>query len=179
MTAVTETEGKLLEIIDVERILSEVCPQPERFPEDIVTADIARLVSSMHLLIVDDSAVACNQIKRCVEGIGVKTTALNDGRQALSYLQVLADESVNVANEFLAVISDIAMPEMDGYILTAAIRADPRLADLYVVLHSSLSGGFNQAMVNKVGANAFRSKFLPDELATIIVNRVASRGHSG
>ena len=179
LTAVTETEGKLVEIIDVERILSEVCPQPEGFSEDIVTADIARLASSMHILIVDDSAVACNQIKRCVEGIGVKATALNDGRQALSYLQALADEGVNIANEFLAVISDIEMPEMDGYTLTATIRADPRLADLYVVLHSSLSGGFNQAMVNKVGANAFLSKFLPDQLAAIIVKRVASKGYSG
>ena len=86
LTAATENESKLAEIIDVERILLEVCPQSEGFSEDIVTADIARLASSMHILFVDDSTVACNQIKRCVEGIGVKTTALNDGGQALSYL---------------------------------------------------------------------------------------------
>ncbi|HAQ74683.1 MAG TPA: chemotaxis protein CheW, partial [Pseudomonas sp.] len=43
------------------------------------------------------------------------------------------------------------MPEMDGYRLTTEIRNDPRLKDLYVVLHTSLSGSFNLAMVQKVG----------------------------
>lgn len=178
LTAVTEADGKLVEIIDVERILSEVSPQQERFSEDIITADVARLALSRNILIVDDSSVARNQIKRCIERIGVKTTLLNDGQQALMYLQTLADDGVDVADEFLAVISDIEMPEMDGYTLTAAIRSDPRLADLYVVLHSSLSGGFNQAMVKKVGADSFLAKFLPNELAAIVVDRVASSGRS-
>ncbi|MEH6558604.1 MAG: chemotaxis protein CheV [Oceanicoccus sp.] len=178
LTAVTEADGKLVEIIDVERILSEVSPQKEQFSEDIITADVARLALSRNILIVDDSSVARNQIKRCIERIGVKTTLLNDGRQALRHLQALADDGVDVADEFLAVISDIEMPEMDGYTLTAAIRSDSRLADLYVVLHSSLSGGFNQAMVTKVGADSFLAKFLPNELAAIIVDRVASSGRS-
>ncbi|MDF3013548.1 MAG: chemotaxis protein CheW, partial [Cellvibrio sp.] len=46
------------------------------------------------------------------------------------------------------------------------------LADLYVVLHTSLSGSFNKAMVEKVGCNEFLSKFQPDELATVVQNRL-------
>lgn len=176
LTAVTEADGKLVEIIDVERILAEVSPEQEPFSGESITAEIARLASLKHILIVDDSSVARNQIKRCIERIGVKTTSLNDGRLALTHLQTLADDGVNVADEYLAVISDIEMPEMDGYTLTTAIRSDPRLADLYIVLHSSLSGGFNQAMVKKVGANSFLSKFLPNELAAIVVDRLTSSG---
>ena len=69
-------------------------------------------------------------------------------------------------------ISDIEMPEMDGYTLTAEIRSDPRMAKLHIVLHTSLSGGFNQAMVKKVGADDFLAKFRPDDLAGRVVARI-------
>ena len=176
LTAVTEADGKLVEIVDVERILSEVSPVPELTSDAIIPADIANRASAGHILIVDDSAVARNQIQRCIEKIGVEITTLNDGRQALNYLQKLADDGVNVTDKFLAVISDIEMPEMDGYTLTAAIRSDPRLAGLYIVLHSSLSGGFNQAMVKKVGADSFLAKFVPNELAGMVLDRVTAVG---
>ena len=70
------------------------------------------------------------------------------------------------------VITDAEMPEMDGYRLTREIRDDPRLKDLFVVLHTSLSGSFNKAMVDKVGCNGFLSKFEPDKLAITVQERL-------
>lgn len=172
LTAVTEVDGKLVEIIDVEKILSEVSPIDENISEGVVAEEVREEAASKHVLIVDDSAIARKQIKRCVESIGVETTLLNDGRQALEYLQELAENGENVANKFMVMISDIEMPEMDGYTLTAGVRADPRLADLHIVLHTSLSGVFNQAMVQKVGANSFLAKFNPDQLATMVSERI-------
>ncbi|MFT7128498.1 MAG: two-component system chemotaxis response regulator CheV, partial [Gammaproteobacteria bacterium] len=58
------------------------------------------------------------------------------------------------------------------YTLTAAVRSDPRLSGLHVVLHTSLSGVFNQAMVKKVGADNFLAKFNPDQLATMVSDRI-------
>jgi two-component system chemotaxis response regulator CheV len=127
---------------------------------------------SKHVLIVDDSAIARKQIKRCVESVGVETTLLNDGRAAITYLRQLADSGEKVSNKLMMMISDIEMPEMDGYTLTAEVRADPRLADLFVLLHTSLSGVFNQAMVKKVGANEFLAKFNPDLLAALVAQRI-------
>jgi len=98
--------------------------------------------------------------------------ALNDGRQALDYLRAMLDEGRKPEEEFLMMISDIEMPEMDGYTLTAEIRHDPRMAKLHIVLHTSLSGGFNQAMVKKVGADDFLAKFRPDDLAGRVVSRI-------
>ena len=69
-------------------------------------------------------------------------------------------------------ISDIEMPELDGYMLTTEIRNDPFLKDLFVVLHSSLSGGFNMALIEKVGADKFVSKFAPDAIARAVLDRV-------
>ena len=64
------------------------------------------------------------------------------------------------------------MPEMYGYTLHTEIRADPRLKDLYIVLHTSLSGVFNNALVQKVGADRFIPKFQPDDLASAVLDRL-------
>ena len=61
------------------------------------------------------------------------------------------------------------MPEMDGYTLTSEIRRDPRLKDLYVILHSSLSGIFNEAMIKKVRADRFVPKFSANELVKVLL----------
>lgn len=172
LTAVTELDGKLIEIIDVEKILSEVSPMEEEISEGIIEREVAEVAASTHVLIVDDSAIARKQIKRCVETVGVETTVLNDGRQAYDHLVALADSGIDVASHYMVMISDIEMPEMDGYTLTAEVRADPRLAGLHVVLHTSLSGVFNQAMVKKVGADNFLAKFNPDQLATMVTDRI-------
>ncbi|MFA7553458.1 MAG: chemotaxis protein CheV [Spongiibacteraceae bacterium] len=172
LTAVTEVEGNLVEIIDVEKVLAEVSPMREEISGGILDDEVKRAAASLHVLIVDDSAIARKQIKRCVETVGVETTILNDGRQALTYLQNLADQGEDVPRKFLVMISDIEMPEMDGYTLTAAVRSDPRMAGLHVVLHTSLSGVFNQAMVKKVGADNFLAKFNPDQLASMVADRI-------
>lgn len=174
LTAVTELDGKLVEIIDVEKILSEVSPMEEEISEGIIEDNVIDVAASTHVLVVDDSAIARKQIQRCVETIGVETTVFNDGRQAYEHLIELADSGVDVSKHYMVMISDIEMPEMDGYTLTAEVRADPRLARLHVVLHTSLSGVFNQAMVKKVGADNFLAKFNPDQLATMVTDRIKS-----
>jgi two-component system chemotaxis response regulator CheV len=172
LTAVTEVDGKLVEIIDVEKVLAEISPPVEEISVGVIDEATSRAAISKHVLIVDDSTIARKQIKRCVESVGAETTVLNDGRQAFEYLKALADSGEKVSDKIMMMISDIEMPEMDGYTLTAEVRADSRLSDLYVLLHTSLSGVFNQAMVKKVGANEFLPKFNPDQLAALVAQRV-------
>ncbi len=174
LTAVTEIDGKLVEIIDVEKVLAEISPPVEEISAGVIDEAVTRAAVSKHVLIVDDSAIARKQIKRCVESVGVETTLLNDGRQALNYLRAIADSGEKASDKIMMMISDIEMPEMDGYTLTAEVRADPRLSDLFVLLHTSLSGVFNQAMVKKVGANEFLAKFNPDLLASVVAQRIRS-----
>ena len=103
-----------------------------------------------------------------------------DGREALDLLREAAAKGP-VRNTYELVISDVEMPEMDGYTLCASIRQDPALKDLYVILHTSLSGVFNQNMVSKAGANDFIPKFNPDELASAVEKGLAiiQSGKSG
>lgn len=172
LTAVTRVDKQLVEIIDVEKILAEVAPTPEDISEGILDADTQARAVSKRVLVVDDSSVARKQLVRCLETVGVEVLALNDGRQALEYLRQIVEAGGHPGSDLLMVISDIEMPEMDGYTLTAEIRHDPRMQDLHILLHTSLSGVFNQAMVKKVGADDFLAKFRPDDLAARVADRI-------
>lgn len=176
LTAVCQVDKHMVEIIDVEQILSEVAPTKQDISTGIVTDSVQENAKQHHILIVDDSSVARKQIKRCMEDVGFATTVLCDGREALEYLQNIADDGGDVTTEFAMVISDIEMPEMDGYTLTTRIRNDSRLSDLFILLHTSLSGVFNEAMVKKVGADGFLAKFQPDELARLAIETVEIQG---
>ncbi|WP_299495058.1 chemotaxis protein CheV [uncultured Shewanella sp.] len=165
LTAVTEIESELVEILDVEKILDEVSPANTNISKELdeqLTIDRDR---HYHIMVIDDSSVARKQIIRALSALDLQIDTAKDGKEALNKLKAIAVDMDNVANEIPLIISDIEMPEMDGYTLTAEIRDDPKLKDIKVVLHTSLSGVFNQAMVQKVGANDFIAKFNPDELA--------------
>ncbi len=172
LTAVTHLDQQLVEIIDVEKILAEVAPVSEVITAGVIDVATQGKAVTKHVLIVDDSSVARKQVTRCLQSVGVEVTALNDGRQALDFLRKLADEGKRPEEEFIMLISDIEMPEMDGYTLTAEIRADSRMQKLHILLHTSLSGVFNQAMVKKVGADDFLAKFRPDDLASRVIERI-------
>ncbi|MBX9754208.1 MAG: chemotaxis protein CheV [Pseudomonadaceae bacterium] len=172
LTAVTRVDNQLVEIIDVEKILAEVAPTSEVISEGVVDVATQAKAVTKRVLICDDSSVARKQVIRCLETIGVEVVALNDGRAAYDYLRNMVEEGRHPERELLMLISDIEMPEMDGYTLTAEIRADQRMQKLHIILHTSLSGVFNQAMVKKVGADDFLAKFRPDELAARVVARI-------
>lgn len=170
MTAVTKVDNELVEIIDVEKVFKEIVGGSEEVSEGIIDQQVK--AETQHVLVADDSSVARNQVKRVLDQLGVDTTLCNDGKQALDQLKAWVSEGINVEEYLSMVISDVEMPVMDGYTLTTEIRKAPALSRLHVILHTSLSGIFNQSMVEKVGADAFLAKYEPDELATMVQNRL-------
>ncbi|HHI94382.1 MAG TPA: chemotaxis signal transduction protein CheV [Gammaproteobacteria bacterium] len=173
MTAVTRVDENLVEIIDVEKILSEVVGVTEKISDKII--DDSNVSAGANILVADDSSVARKQIKRTLDQLGIDVTLVKDGQEALDILLDWADEDPDIAKHLTMVISDVEMPNMDGYTLTTEIRKDSRLKDLFVILHTSLSGVFNQTMVEKVGANKFIAKFDADELASAVLEAIAKQ----
>ncbi|AXS81769.1 MULTISPECIES: chemotaxis protein CheV [Marinobacter] len=165
LTAVTKIDDKLVEIIDVEKILAEVSPLGEDVTEAVLSKSADRVPGHLPVLVVDDSSVARRQIERCLTAIGMEVVTRNDGKQAYQYLKEVTADGSRAKDHFSLIISDVEMPEMDGYTLVTKLKGDPALADMFIMLHTSLSGVFNQAMVKKVGADDFMAKFSPDELA--------------
>jgi two-component system chemotaxis response regulator CheV len=165
LTAVTRIDEKLVEIIDVEKILSEVSPLDQDVTEDVRTRSESRGPGLLPVLVVDDSAVARRQIERCLTTIGMEVITKNDGTQALEYLNDITADGSNATEHLCLIISDVEMPEMDGYTLVTRCKSNDAIKGVYIMLHTSLSGVFNKAMVKKVGADDFMAKFSPDELA--------------
>ncbi len=171
LTAVTRQGDNLIEIIDVERVLADVVGGPAGVSDAVRAMTPPPVAGPRKALVADDSRIARSQIASTLEDHGIEAILVNDGRQALRMLQSMADNGP-IEDQLLMVISDIEMPDMDGYRLTTEIRHDPRLKNLYVMLHTSLSGVFNNAMVERVGANRFIPKFNADELAQGVHERM-------
>ncbi|MGD8483611.1 MAG: chemotaxis protein [Thioalkalispiraceae bacterium] len=162
MTAVTEVNGQLVEIIDVEKVLVQMTGINTDLSEEIA----ANEGSGVRVLVVDDSSVARNQIQRTLKQLGMECILAENGREALDILKEMADASdVPVSSQVNLVVSDIEMPVMDGYTFVSSVRADQRLKDLLILMHTSMSGSFNDSMVKKAGADKFIPKFNADELA--------------
>lgn len=174
MTAVTEVDSELVEIIDVEKILSEIIGADTHIEnaEQLLDKD----GNTLKFLVADDSYVARNQVKRTLDQIGVECVLAATGKEALDILKSMADDGVDIDQEFKLLISDIEMPEMDGYTLTTEIRSDDRMKNLIIMLHSSLSGSFNESMTIKVKADKFIPKFQAEELAKEIKLLLSDKG---
>jgi two-component system chemotaxis response regulator CheV len=169
LTAITKVDDKIVEIIDVEKVLSEIVPYETSVSEGLLDLDVMARVaeSGLKILAVDDSAVARSQVKETLASLGLEVIQANDGLEAWNLIQKMGAEGP-INSQLLMVITDAEMPAMDGYMLTTEIRNSADFKNLYVVLHTSLSGSFNEKMVEKVGCNAFLSKFQPDGLAEAV-----------
>ena len=173
LTAITQLEEKIIEIIDVEKVLSEISPLSTELPDHILEDDFVNKANGKEIVMVDDSSTAHAQAKAIFTKLGLTVHQAMDGEAGLQLLRQLASEQEGpITDRILLLVTDAEMPRMDGYRLTTEIRADDKLKDLYIVLHTSLSGAFNEAMVEKVGCNQFLSKFKPEELAQLIKDRI-------
>ena len=171
LTAVVTVDAKLVEILDVERVLAEIVGL-----DDVVSAGLREDIGGTrpyHVFVADDSAVARKQITKVLQQLGFTYDVAENGRMAWDRLKAAATAG-DITSRYAMLISDIEMPEMDGYTLTKSIKADPDLSRLYVCLHTSLSGSFNQSMAASVGADKLVPKFVDDDLAAVIREHMLS-----
>ncbi|MCK9259954.1 MAG: chemotaxis protein [Azoarcus sp.] len=168
VTAVTELpENRLVMLLDVEKVLSETT----RYDDSHMFKDITPLEDGgEHLvLFADDSSVARKQICQTLDVLGVRYISAINGRRAWDELKLLAAQAEaagrKVSDTLSLVLTDVEMPEMDGYILTRNIKADPRFEGVPVVMHSSLSGTSNQQLGKSVGVDEYVPKFEPQRLS--------------
>ena len=132
------------------------------------------------VLFADDSSVARNQIVKTLDHIGYRHHVAANGVEAWTKLNEIAEQAeaagIPIKDKIQLILTDVEMPEMDGYVLTRKIKADARFTGIPVVMHSSLTSKTNQALGAGVGADAYVSKFLPRELAKVLVDVMGGAG---
>jgi two-component system chemotaxis response regulator CheV len=179
VTSIARVDGdvqntRLAQVLDVETILRDLVP-PER--DDIDPETIGpkvMLKAGAVILAADDSVVARNLIEKGLEAMGVHFIMTKSGKEAWERLQHISDgakaEGVPISDRVAMVLTDLEMPEMDGFTLTRLIKQDARFSKIPVVIHSSLTGKTNEDHVKGVGADAYVAKFSAEELAGTIRN---------
>ena len=179
VTAVTElADNRLVMMLDVERVLAETAKQDDEYKFTSI-APINR--TDLTVLYADDSSVARSQIERTLNVLGIKSIAAINGRMAWEEMQKIAnyaDSSGRKVKDMVQLIlTDVEMPEMDGYILTKNIKSDPRFAGIPVIMHSSLSSMSNMQLGKSVGVDEYVPKFEPQRLAETLT-RLLLRGEA-
>jgi two-component system chemotaxis response regulator CheV len=161
--------GRLAQVLDVETILRDLSPEPdEREIEQAVGAKI-NVKPGTVVLAADDSVVARALIEQGLEAMGLPFVMTKSGKECWDQLNAMASaaeaEGKSVYDKVAVVLTDLEMPEMDGFTLTRNIKNHQRFSKLPVVIHSSLTGGTNEEHVKKVRADAYVAKFSAEDLS--------------
>ncbi|MEB0134845.1 chemotaxis protein [Actimicrobium sp. CCC2.4] len=163
---------RLAQVLDVEQILRHIMPTSGKDVDPETIGPKLLLKPGSVILAADDSQVARSLIEAGLEAIGAQYIMTKTGKEAWDKLQAMASaaeaEGQTIRDKVAMVLTDLEMPEMDGFTLTRNIKQNPRFAGLPVVIHSSLSGTTNEDHVKSVGADAYVAKFVAEELAAAI-----------
>jgi len=176
VTAITELKDKrLVMLLDVEKVLAET----GHFDSDeLIFKSVQPLgKANRTVFFADDSSVARNQISKTLDAMQVKHLSAINGRQAWIELAKMADyaESAKIPLKDLVqvILTDVEMPEMDGYMLTRKIKDDKRFRGIPVIMHSSLSSSSNQQLGKSVGVDEYVPKFEPQKLSQTLARLLA------
>ncbi|RKP48145.1 chemotaxis protein [Trinickia fusca] len=171
-------ELRLAQVLDVEQVMRDVFPEQHPDIDQSAVKAAMKYAGGGKIIAADDSAFARTLLGQALTAIGAAHTLANTGEEAwqllLRYADEAAKENVPVREKVPLVITDLEMPEMDGFMLTRKIKADQRFRHIPVLIHSSLTGAANEAHVRNAGADGYIAKFDPEELCSAICEALAS-----
>lgn len=164
-TGIAEFEGRLITILDFEKIVAEISPQTGIQYEDLEKLG-QRHRSDRPILVVEDSMLLSKMIIESLHRSGyVNTVKTDNGQEAWDYLQEAKTSGDPIENHVSLIISDIEMPQMDGHRLTKLVKEDPIMKKIPLILFSSLINEEMKIKGRELGADAQISK---PEIANLV-----------
>ncbi|PTT48778.1 chemotaxis protein [Aeromonas sp. HMWF016] len=160
VTGVTRVNDQLIQLLDVELILSRVYPDDPSHLYPVLTDVQRERIKPMRILLVDDSSVARRQLMAALDYINIPYEVSTNGKDALALMQERASQKTPID----ILVSDIEMPGLDGYELAFEVQSDSKLAGAYIILHTSLSSEISVERAHQVGAHEALTKFEANEL---------------
>ncbi|ROP62892.1 two-component system chemotaxis response regulator CheV [Enterobacter sp. BIGb0383] len=168
-------------VLDVEQILYDITPEDHDLHAKNLKTNKFNIKPGAVAIVAEDSKVARSMLEKGLEAMEIPAQLHITGKEAWEKIELLAAEAqaegVPISDKISLVLTDLEMPEMDGFTLTRKIKTDPRLKKLPVIIHSSLSGNANEDHVRKVQADGYVAKFEVNELSSVIqevLERVAN-----
>ena len=173
-------DSRLAQVLDVEQILRDVYPNSHEHQEKNAGLGKLRLPEGSVILVAEDSTVARMLVEESLKAMAVQFIAVKNGREAWERLVALNGEAIGqgkrAKDKVALVLTDLEMPEMDGFTLTRNIKQDARFSGIPVIIYSSLTGSASEGHASSVGADAYVAKFEPRELAESISRTLSDRG---
>ncbi|MEJ0084765.1 MAG: response regulator [Pseudomonadota bacterium] len=114
-----------------------------------VAAPAAAAAAAKRILVAEDSITSRMLLKGILESAGYEVKTAVDGLEAFTLLR---------SERFDALVSDVEMPRLNGFDLTARVRADAQLAELPIMLVTALASREDRERGIEVGANAYLVK---------------------
>lgn len=165
-------DSRLAQVLDVEQILRKVYPDSQEFEDDESQAIDIHLPPGSQILFADDSLLARMLVEKSLKSMNANYLSVKNGREAWERLETIHTQAISqglTAHDKVALIlTDLEMPEMDGFTLTRNVKQDARFTGIPVIIYSSLTGTASEGHANAVGADAYVAKFEPRELAQSI-----------
>lgn len=156
-TGIVKINGKLIVILDFEKIVTDISPETGLKVTDIDRLN-NRTRNSSPILIAEDSPLLSKLIVDCLHKAGyINVTATSNGLEAWNVLKSYAEKG-NPQDYVHCVITDIEMPQMDGHRLTKLIKDDPAYRGIPVVIFSSLINEEMRRKGQSLGADAQLTK---------------------
>ncbi|MCW8932892.1 MAG: chemotaxis protein [Gammaproteobacteria bacterium] len=178
-TGITLIEEELVQLLDIEKVLGEVLGIKTIQTEDLhIEQSKLEAVFGKLVMIVDDSSMALKQTISALDKLGLQHISANDGKVALQILNDYQNGDPHTMEPISMIISDIEMPEMDGYSFVTEARKLSKFKDIHVLMHTSLNGTMNMQKAIASGANDVLTKFVPDELVAKIVEHLMDSPNS-
>ncbi|MBF0416299.1 MAG: chemotaxis protein CheV [Magnetococcales bacterium] len=170
LTAMTWHQNQPIQLLDVEKILHDIIGIETKI-SDAAIAHVKRLPTEKHhILAVDDSKAACELTRLVLSQMGIAHTVVTSAPKALELLESSVDSQGKCP--FTLIFTDIEMPVMDGFTFTRKVKANPKLNNIFLSVHSSLSNKSNEEKAASAGANDFIPKFTPDNMANLIIRQI-------
>ena len=151
-------------ILDVYEIVEAIYPEWVRDKSISSHEKVNNDGEQALVLVAEDSAFFRKQIVKYIEEAGYQVVAGEDGEAAWKLL-VESEKKVEL------LVTDIEMPNLDGYGLVTRVRADSKYSDLPVIAVTSLAGDENMAKGKAVGINEYQVK-LDKEMLMESINRI-------
>ncbi|EHH3254714.1 chemotaxis protein CheV [Salmonella enterica subsp. enterica serovar Typhimurium] len=159
-------------VLDVEQILYDIVPSSHDLRATNLKTNKFYITPGAVAIVAEDSKVARAMLEKGLNAMGIPHQMPVTGKDAWERIQQLAQEAEAegkpISEKIALVLTDLEMPEMDGFTLTRKIKTDERLKKIPVVIHSSLSGSANEDHIRKVKADGYVAKFEINELSSVI-----------